>query len=278
MALLLGIPGPQNARGRILYDLVEGAEPLTEVTILDISDYHGQLIPLSEAADTVGPTFGIGGSAFLKQWFATYEAEAALSGDDKKPNVIEMAAGDSVGATPPISAFFGDVPTIEVMNMMGIDVDGLGNHNFDRGQDYLRHTLIPLADYPFVSANIVDAAGNTPAEWSPSPVLSPSCCATSPVPPNDGSRSPGAAIAGPAARAHNAASAMRMRRIRGMFQPNPRLRLGASGACACGASRAVCGARACASRRDARRAWRRRPPPPTSVDAAARGPSRLSDP
>src|SRR5207249_7028717 len=87
---------------------------------------------------------------------------------DKKPNVIEMAAGDSVGATPPISAFFGDVPTIEVMNMMGIDVDGLGNHNFDRGQDYLRHTLIPLADYPFVSANIVDAAGHTPAEWSPS--------------------------------------------------------------------------------------------------------------
>jgi 2',3'-cyclic-nucleotide 2'-phosphodiesterase (5'-nucleotidase family) len=79
-----------------------------------------------------------------------------------------MAAGDSVGATPPISAFFGDTPTIEVMNMMGIDIDGLGNHNFDRGQDYLRHTLIPLADYPFVSSNVVDQNGNTPAEWSPS--------------------------------------------------------------------------------------------------------------
>ncbi|HZO95889.1 MAG TPA: 5'-nucleotidase C-terminal domain-containing protein [Gaiellaceae bacterium] len=171
IAFLMGIPGPQNARGRILYDIVEGADQLVEVTLLDISDYHGQLIPLSEAADSVGPTFGIGGSAFLKKWFETYEAESARSSDDGKPRVLELAAGDSVGATPPISNFFGDKPTIELMNMMGIDVDGLGNHNFDRGQEYLRTQLIPLADYPFVSANIVDAAGKTPAEWSPSHVF-----------------------------------------------------------------------------------------------------------
>jgi 2',3'-cyclic-nucleotide 2'-phosphodiesterase (5'-nucleotidase family) len=171
-AFVMGIPGPQNARGRIAYELVKGAENVKEVTIIDISDYHGQLPPLTEASDTVGPTFGIGGSAFLKKWFETYEAEAALNTPvDQEPAIIEMAAGDSVGATPPISNAFGDTPTIEVMNMMGIDIDGLGNHNFDRGEQYLRNTLIPLADYPFVSANVVDDNGATPAEWSPSHVF-----------------------------------------------------------------------------------------------------------
>jgi 2',3'-cyclic-nucleotide 2'-phosphodiesterase (5'-nucleotidase family) len=164
ISLLQGYPGPQNARGKILYNLFPNPGQLKEVTILDISDYHGQLIPLSEAADTVGPTFGIGGSAFLKPWFDVYRAEA--------PNgSLTIAAGDSVGATPPISAFFGDKPTIELMNMMGFGLDGLGNHNFDRGQQYLRTELIPLAQFPYVSANIVDAAGNTPAEWSKSKVF-----------------------------------------------------------------------------------------------------------
>ena len=44
------------------------------------------------------------------------------------------------------------------MNEMGFTVDGLGNHNFDRGQAYLRNTLIPKARFPYVSANIVDAS------------------------------------------------------------------------------------------------------------------------
>ena len=161
LSFLLGIPGPQNARGKILYELTKGAGQYKEITILDISDYHGQLIPLSEAADTVGPTFAIGGAAFLKPWFDVYRDEA--QGDH-----FTVAAGDSVGASPPISSFFGDTPTIELMNAMGFSADGLGNHNFDKGQQYLRETLIPLAEFPYLSSNVVDANGKTPPEWSPS--------------------------------------------------------------------------------------------------------------
>ena len=168
-AFLLGIPGPQNARGRIMYNLTKGSGSFKEITILNISDYHGQLVPLTEAADNLAapganPAFAIGGSAFLEPWFDWYRDEA--------PNgSLTIAAGDSVGATPPISSFFGDTPTIELMNLMGFGLDGLGNHNFDRGSAYLRNTLIPLADFPYVSANVVDANGNTPAEWSRSVVL-----------------------------------------------------------------------------------------------------------
>jgi 2',3'-cyclic-nucleotide 2'-phosphodiesterase (5'-nucleotidase family)/predicted AlkP superfamily phosphohydrolase/phosphomutase len=162
IAFLMGIPEPQNARGKIRLDLLTGTSSLREIDILDISDYHGQLVPLSEAADSFGPTFAIGGAAFLKPWFDAYRAE-------NPGRTITLTAGDAVGATPPISTAFGDKPTIELMNMMGFNLDGLGNHNFDRGEQYLRNELIPLARFKYVSANIVDPrTGEPPAEWSKS--------------------------------------------------------------------------------------------------------------
>jgi 2',3'-cyclic-nucleotide 2'-phosphodiesterase (5'-nucleotidase family) len=169
IAFLMNIPGPQNARGKILTNLTPNPGQYKAITILDISDYHGQLVPLLEAADdlaapAVNPTFAIGGSAFLKPWFDAYRTDAPGGS-------ITVAAGDSVGATPPISAFFGDTPTIEIMNLMGFSADGLGNHNFDKGSAYLRNTLIPLAKFPYVSANVVGANGKTPTQWSPSKVF-----------------------------------------------------------------------------------------------------------
>ena len=163
LSFLLGIDGPQNARGRIMVDLTTSPS-LKVYSILDISDFHGQLVPLTERADTLGPSFTIGGAAFLKPWFDTYRAES-------QDGSITVAAGDSIGATPPISNAFGDRPTIEMMNAMGFSADGLGNHNFDRGAAYLRDVIAPLANYPFLSANVVDANGRTPAEWQPSAVF-----------------------------------------------------------------------------------------------------------
>jgi 2',3'-cyclic-nucleotide 2'-phosphodiesterase (5'-nucleotidase family)/predicted AlkP superfamily phosphohydrolase/phosphomutase len=171
IAFLLDIPGPQNARGKILFNIFPSPTQWKEVAILQISDYHGQLVPLSEVADNVGgtgavnPTWTIGGSAFLKPWFDVYRGESPR-------RTVTMSAGDSIGATPPISAFFGDTPTITLMNMMGIDVDGVGNHNFDEGQNYFRTVIVPLADFPYVSANVVDpGTGDPPAEWQRSVVF-----------------------------------------------------------------------------------------------------------
>jgi len=172
LAFLMGIPGTQHARGQIRLDMLTGTTNLRVVDILDISDYHGQLVPVTEAADfaigtanAFGPSFRIGGSAFLKPWFDAYRAENPGA-------TLTVTAGDAVGATPPISSFFGDKPTIELMNLMGFDLDGLGNHNFDRGEQYLREELIPLADFKYVSANILhNETGDTPNEWSKSRVF-----------------------------------------------------------------------------------------------------------
>ena len=53
ISFLLNIPGPINARGKILYNLLPTPGQYKEATLLYISDFHGQLTPLSQAADTV---------------------------------------------------------------------------------------------------------------------------------------------------------------------------------------------------------------------------------
>ena len=121
LAFMMGIPGPQQARGAILYDAGQARRRASRrSTILDISDWHAQLTPLAETADNVpAPARStrrsrIGGAAFLKTWFDVYEGESALtSATEDSSSIIEVAGGDTFGgATPPISNFFGDKPTI----------------------------------------------------------------------------------------------------------------------------------------------------------------------
>jgi 2',3'-cyclic-nucleotide 2'-phosphodiesterase (5'-nucleotidase family) len=169
ISFLLNIPGPINARGKILYNLLPSPGQYKEATILYISDFHGQLTPLSQTADTIGPSYGIGGAAYLKPWFDLYRAESTSNGSYGS---ITLTGGDAVGASPPISNFFGDKPTIEILNLMGITADTLGNHNFDRGSQYLRTELIPLANFPYLASNVVFAdTGKLPAEWKASQVF-----------------------------------------------------------------------------------------------------------
>jgi 2',3'-cyclic-nucleotide 2'-phosphodiesterase (5'-nucleotidase family) len=165
ISFLLKFPGPINARGKILYNLLPSSGQYKEATLLYITDFHGQLTPLTQTADNFSsPSFGIGGAAYLKPWFDWYRLEA-------KDGSLTMTGGDAVGASPPISNFFGDKPTMTALNMLGLDADTFGNHNFDRGSLYLRTELIPMADFPYLAANVVYPNGTYPPEWKPSAVF-----------------------------------------------------------------------------------------------------------
>jgi 2',3'-cyclic-nucleotide 2'-phosphodiesterase (5'-nucleotidase family) len=123
--------------------LAPAASPSAPVPIqlLTFSDWHGQLTPVS----------GVGGAAVLSAYF---RADRAAN-----PNTLTFTAGDAFGATPPISSFFEDEPAVRALNMMGLDADTLGNHNFDRGIAHLQR-MIDLAEFPFLSANLRNVEDN----------------------------------------------------------------------------------------------------------------------
>lgn len=151
LAFALGLPAPANASGQVRYDLFEGS--FSEVTLLNLSDFHGQLEPLSERPGSGETSSPIGGIAYLDTLWD--EAAAEAPGD-----TFRFAGGDSVGATPPLSGFFEDAPTIDAMNFAGFDADGIGNHNFDAGIARLE-AQAAAADFPYVTANVFlrDAEG-----------------------------------------------------------------------------------------------------------------------
>jgi 2',3'-cyclic-nucleotide 2'-phosphodiesterase (5'-nucleotidase family) len=120
----------------------------TTIQMLSVSDWHGQLVPLTPFG--VPP---VGGAAVLKAYFDQHR--------DANPNTLTFMAGDSWGASPPISSFFEDRPAVDAMNMMGISADTFGNHNFDRGVAHLQ-SQVERADFPFVAANLTNLEDNVP--------------------------------------------------------------------------------------------------------------------
>ena len=95
-----------------------------DVQILSINDFHGNLTPPSGSSGRVG-SINAGGAEYL----ATHiNALRALN-----PNTVVVSAGDMIGASPLLSALFHDEPTIEAFNMIGLDYNAVGNHEFDEG-------------------------------------------------------------------------------------------------------------------------------------------------
>lgn len=135
-----------------------------ELQILAINDFHGNIATTGSWSDQ-----DVGRADYL----ATYIRDAEASAD----NSIMVSAGDLIGASPLISALFHDEPTIEAMNLIGLELNAVGNHEFDEGPDELvrmqeggAHPVdgnldgdgFDGADFQFLAANVVvDATGDT---------------------------------------------------------------------------------------------------------------------
>jgi 5'-nucleotidase len=100
--------------------------------IIAINDFHGHLEPGDNTIlvpDPDEPTRNVplrsGGVAYLATRIGQLRAEVR--------NTITVSTGDLIGASPLVSGLFYDEPTIEAMNEIGLQLNAVGNHEFDRG-------------------------------------------------------------------------------------------------------------------------------------------------
>jgi 2',3'-cyclic-nucleotide 2'-phosphodiesterase (5'-nucleotidase family)/predicted AlkP superfamily phosphohydrolase/phosphomutase len=163
LAYLMGVPVPQHSQGRVLLDVVKGGHSVKALSLIGLTDFHGQLEQSTLPGD-FGLNTTVGGAAQLATMFD--EEEAALGG-----STLLLASGDNVGASPPISGLLDDMPAIDVENAWGLAATSLGNHEFDYGLERLQEH-IARAHFPFLATNVVEeATGRVPDYIRPSTVF-----------------------------------------------------------------------------------------------------------
>jgi 5'-nucleotidase len=132
------------AKSRMSYTAEELATVVSpsnikSVQVLQLSDLHGAI--------EVSPT-NIG-AAVLASAFANDRKNAAAT--------VTLSSGDNIGAAPPISTEFEEMPTIESMNLMKFDASTFGNHEHDRNLAHVQK-VIGASDFQWVSSNYGDSS------------------------------------------------------------------------------------------------------------------------
>jgi 5'-nucleotidase len=113
------------------------AAAVVKVKIIAFNDFHGNLrtpgnrVPIKDPSTPNG--FRMEAAGGIEQFSALVKSLKA-----KNPNNAVVTAGDMVGATPLLSSLFNDEPTIEAMNLVGVDFHAVGNHEFDYGIAHLK--------------------------------------------------------------------------------------------------------------------------------------------
>ena len=109
--------------------------PVT-VSLIGLNDLHGNLLPpsgsvtVADPANPAGTKVSAGGLAYLASLIKELKAQ-------NPSNTLVVGAGDMIGASPITSSLYHDEPTVEALNLLGLDITSVGNHEFDKGRDEL---------------------------------------------------------------------------------------------------------------------------------------------
>ena len=144
-----------NGASRVLMSRIGIALVPMNMKLLGINDLHGQL-----STGRVVSNRPVGGAAYLAAYIKQRRAQAPYS--------LTVHVGDAVGASPPVSALLQDQPTMEFLNMLGVDVATSGNHEFDEGLAEFNRLVEggchPTAgcwegaNFPYVTSNVINTS------------------------------------------------------------------------------------------------------------------------
>lgn len=139
------------------------------VRILAVDNFHGRLVEGGNVIQPDGTPITAGGTEYLATHVNNLRAN--------HPHTVVVSAGDLIGASPLLSALFHDEPTIEAFNLIGLDYNAVGQHEFDEGVAELRrmqeggchpidgcqdYDSFDGADFRFLAANVIrDDNGKT---------------------------------------------------------------------------------------------------------------------
>ncbi|MCW2831593.1 MAG: bifunctional metallophosphatase/5-nucleotidase, partial [Aeromicrobium sp.] len=131
--------------GGVLTTLPAHAADVVTINLVAVNDFHGRV-----DSDVV-------------QWAGTVEQ---LLADGSAGNSLLLSAGDNVGESLPASAAQHDDPTIDILNVLGVDASAVGNHEFDDGYDNLVNHIMQRADFPILGANVRKINGSAALDAS----------------------------------------------------------------------------------------------------------------
>ncbi|MES2900687.1 MAG: bifunctional metallophosphatase/5'-nucleotidase [Pseudomonadota bacterium] len=101
-----------------------------ELNVVGMNDFHGHLeggkFTYTSTGSAQSVTVQAGGIGRLGGALKAWRAE--------DPELMLVAAGDLIGASPAISQMWADEPTLTALDMLGLRASAAGNHEFDNGR------------------------------------------------------------------------------------------------------------------------------------------------